>query len=207
MSSTEDGAPLSFESCQGLDLSDHQTIRLVRRIWYARFAARAERHGIDPEEGLSEVLLALVRKQRSERSRFDPARAGRTKYIFLVCGSILSHMVEARRCRPDLVLDDASPDDEDGGQSPVELAHAPMEVGELAYLYLQDLVLEEGGARIPLPVLARVAGGLDAREVGLAEGIPWMEAEALASAWRAFAARRTAPSEEPEDGGVMALFA
>ena len=210
MNSTEDSGPLLLSACpeQGLDLSDRQVIRLVRRIWFARFAARAERSGIDPEEGLSEVLLALVRKQQSERSRYDPTRSGRTKYIFLVCGSILSHMVEARRCRPDLVLDEALPEDEDGrGPSHLDLAPAPAEVGELAYLDLQDQVLEQGGARIPLPVLARVAGGQEARGAGLAEGLGWMEAEALASAWRAFAARRTAASTEaPEDSSVMALF-
>ena len=54
-------------------------------------------NGLDPEDLLQEVLLAILRKNASPKSAFDPSRSSFGHYVHLVAKSVVLHMLEARR--------------------------------------------------------------------------------------------------------------
>ena len=51
--------------------------------------------GVDVDDLVQETALAIVRKNDSEASAFDPSRASFSKYVYMVARGKLSHMREA----------------------------------------------------------------------------------------------------------------
>lgn len=54
-------------------------------------------NGLDAEDVVQEVLLAILRKNASPKSAFDPSRSSFGHYVHLVAKSVVLHMLEARR--------------------------------------------------------------------------------------------------------------
>jgi hypothetical protein len=72
-----------------------QRHELVRKVFNAHFAEKCVRAGLDPEEVLQDVCLALVRY--NESNPWDHTRGALSTYIYKVCRSKCDHAKDKAR--------------------------------------------------------------------------------------------------------------
>ena len=80
----------------GLDLADPQVRDAVQRIYHARYARTVSEAGIDLNDGLQEVYCTLLRRNRG-RSVYDPSRGALSTYVYQVCRSAVSGLIDKHR--------------------------------------------------------------------------------------------------------------
>lgn len=82
-----------------LDLGDPQVLQLTRRLFWRRgFAHRLIAAGWDPDDALQEIYLGLLTRQAGD-SAYDSARAGLSKYLYMVISSVTLHLLDRRQTR------------------------------------------------------------------------------------------------------------
>lgn len=154
----------------GLDLGDPEVYGQVRRMFFGRFARVVVRAGIDEDDALQDVLLALHRRQ-SGRSAFDPHRSPLNAYLFLVMRGIVANLVDkARRGNRRL----------DGGLGHEDHAlSAEGDATSMTRLEVEQLAAEMG---VPVQVVEALADGGDVVLAALDAGMAPVSAVRLGHA-------------------------
>lgn len=154
----------------GIDLGDPVVYAQVRRMFFGRFARVVTRAGLDEDDALQDVLLALHRRQRG-RSAFDPRRAPLNAYLFLAVRGIVANLVDkARRGNRRL----------DGGIGIED--HALSAQGDatgMTRLEVEQLAAEMG---VPVQVVQALADGEDVVIAALDAGMTPVSAARLGHA-------------------------
>lgn len=70
----------------------------VRALVRSKYGGWMRRNGIEMLDAEQEVYLGLLRRQQGATA-YDPQRAGWARYVVLVAGSVLSHMVQREQRR------------------------------------------------------------------------------------------------------------
>lgn len=76
------------------DLSRPDQYETVRKLYFGRFSARVRATGTDVEDGFSEVIEGLLRKSRSERSRWDPTRGSLSTWLYVAMSGLCANLAE-----------------------------------------------------------------------------------------------------------------
>lgn len=72
----------------------------IRRITIAHFG----RAGIEIEDLVQEVMLAILRRNEMPRSAYDPSKSGLSHYVYLIAHNVACNALEARRRHDRLAL-------------------------------------------------------------------------------------------------------
>lgn len=78
------------------DLASAPNERLLRRIFYRRFAPALEAQGMEVDEVYQAVCLSMVVRDRGANP-FDAAKGSRSNYAYMVCRSVVSHATVRHR--------------------------------------------------------------------------------------------------------------
>lgn len=82
---------------QSPDLGDPAVYDLVCRVYRSRYAQRVAAAGVDEDDGQQAVCLGMITRARSPGSRWNPARAGLARWVYVVTESIVGHIEQAQR--------------------------------------------------------------------------------------------------------------
>lgn len=132
----------------------------VRKLIYSHLGSELAYYGLDPEDFLQELWVALCRRQSGQHP-YDPARASASRWLLLVARGVLWHYRDRTYRHRDrqVLASHPPPDDETPGGTP---AHERIEQ--------QSLVreLEQRLERRDRPVLPYVLAGHTAAEASVA---------------------------------------
>lgn len=83
------------------DLADPRCYGLARAIYRSRCARRLMDAGVEREDGWQTVCMGLLRKSKSEGSRWDPTRGSLSTWLTVAIYSLTAHILQAasRRLR------------------------------------------------------------------------------------------------------------
>jgi len=111
----------------GIDLENRSLE--VKKLLFAGFGSRINRHGYDPKDVLQEVYMGLLARNRGT-CIFDPSVSSFGHYVHMVCGCILAnyHRKKSRRAEHEQVgmYVAGMGDDEPSGMSDAALAASSM---------------------------------------------------------------------------------
>lgn len=167
-------APLSASPSTdptGLDLNNPDHLGLLKRMYWKRFSARVKWAGWDEEDGFSEVVLCLLRRQRG-KSRFDPAKSSLSNYLFMSLTCITKNMAESSRVRAR--GDDGVGAADDWAEDAVSTAGDP-----LTERMVEDLAAE---MEVPMGVVLALAAGDDPFVAALDAGMDFADAVGILDA-------------------------
>jgi len=77
----------------GAKFADIRRLTRTHPLWRVAVA-----RGLDPDDVLQSVVLGLLTRQQG-RSRYDPARASFSRYVYLVAGSVIANLLDSQRGR------------------------------------------------------------------------------------------------------------
>lgn len=153
------------------DYNDPSTLTLARRIYYRRFSSRVAALGLDVDDAFGDILEGLVRKSRSNGSRWDPNRGGLSTWTYVAISGLVLNMAAKARVR--IALDYTDDD------TYADVAESDSSWG---LLELSDLAAEMD---LPPSVVAGLAAGLGGFDAGLAGGLDFVEASELGARFAA----------------------
>jgi len=134
----------------GIDLNDRQVQALLRRLYYAHFASGMTQLGLDHEDVLQDIMLAVLARNRG-KSPYTPKRGSVATYLYVVIQSVTRNLVEStfrsRRRNGDV-----------GDEGDVAEGDVAPDVALWSDLDVRDLALEAG---VPEELIARAAAGED----------------------------------------------
>lgn len=94
------------------DMNRPDHYELVRRIYLGRFTERVRAAGIELDDGFQNVVEGILRKSRSERSRWNPKRGSISTWVYVAISGLVINMVASAarlgRSSPDADADVAS---------------------------------------------------------------------------------------------------
>ena len=77
------------------DLGDEATYATIHRLFYGKFSARLAAAGIEPQDGFQIIVEGLLRRSRSEKSRWDPTRGSLATWAYVAMSGLTINMVDS----------------------------------------------------------------------------------------------------------------
>lgn len=68
---------------------------MFRRLFVGRFVQSLQAVGLDQEDACQEMILGLLRKDASPRSRWDPSRGGLSTWMYVAMRGLTLNMIQA----------------------------------------------------------------------------------------------------------------
>lgn len=68
---------------------------MTRKLYFGRFSARVRGAGIDVEDGFQHVVEGLLRKTKSERSRWDPTRGSLSTWLYVAMSGLTINLADS----------------------------------------------------------------------------------------------------------------